>query len=314
MSSKMSSFTGYMLNICVIVLIISETIYCLRKVSLIAKGLKYIPKDRIPMDTEELFLTRNRLHNITSEDFKGMFALKILGLAFNKMTIFPNLSSVGEILETLFIANNLIVEVPAAHLDMLKQLQSLNLESNLLVTLPDSSGPSDTLTSLKLSFNKLRSFPEMNTLLKSVEKLQMAGNFIKEIHTSRFTGMDNLKQFDLSSNDLQYFPDMEPLKYSLLVLKLFNNSLTLVKSELVLTLESLQKLDLGDNLLHTLSEIGHGISLSISGNPLVCNMNLAWLVDRDTDATCHLPITLKGRKLSSLIPEDLETGILTFEM
>lgn len=60
-------------------------------------------------------------------------------------------------------------------------MQELGLEVNSLSSIPDVSGPSNTLHSLLLHNNQFQTFPVLNELGRSLTKLRLNGNLFFEV-------------------------------------------------------------------------------------------------------------------------------------
>ena len=71
---------------------------------------------------------------------------------------------------------------------------------NLLTvdSIPDASGPSQTLTSLNLAFNQLDSIPQLQNLLLAVTYLDLQGNNIQEKTVGNLTNATYIQTLDIS--------------------------------------------------------------------------------------------------------------------
>ena len=70
---------------------------------------------------------------------------------YNRLDVFPLLSGCASTLAVLYLRNNNISSIEPSRLDMLISLEFLSLKYNMLSTIPDVPGPSQTLTYLVLT-------------------------------------------------------------------------------------------------------------------------------------------------------------------
>ena len=118
--------------------------------SYFSQGLTTVPTN-IPKNTTILTFTFNQINQIKAGDFLGLNQLTQLWLNYNKLTVFPDLSTVGKTLQVLYIGSNLITDVSPHVLTKMTALRYLSLDINQLTVFPDLSSVGKTLDTLDLS-------------------------------------------------------------------------------------------------------------------------------------------------------------------
>ncbi|XP_016399660.1 leucine-rich repeat-containing protein 20-like [Sinocyclocheilus rhinocerous] len=78
----------------------------------------------------------------------------------------------------------------------------VDLQGNVLTTLPEAVGNMQHLISIDLSRNKLRVFPERLTDVSSLQHISVEGNQITELPMEKLSLMPALKSVDVRSNPL----------------------------------------------------------------------------------------------------------------
>ena len=111
----------------------------------------------------ELYLNKNKLTTIDSSAFENT-TLKILRLAFNELTEFPDLSVVSGTLETIVISCNPITIINASRLNLPK-LKTLTMTYVPLSHWPDFSHIGENTTVLRLKLNR---YPDNVTVITNV--------------------------------------------------------------------------------------------------------------------------------------------------
>ena len=177
---------------------------CVEKRNFYRNNLTEVPSipAQIPNNTEELSLHDNRLSAVSSDDFEGLDKLYYLGLDYNFLTFFPNLSSIAKTLRTLQINNNQLSMIPAQHLDILIKLEHLHIYNNFLTTIPNVAGPSNSLICISAGYNKFKHFPKLQKLGKSLELLFLRGNKITEINAADLICGTQISEIQLTNNPL----------------------------------------------------------------------------------------------------------------
>ncbi|XP_029317394.1 lumican [Cottoperca gobio] len=164
------------------------------------------------LSDKENLTTVNLQHNQLSSDsiggaFKGLKKLLSLDVSHNKLKKLP--AGVPSSLEILYADYNDIDGVGAGYLNKLPVLQHLRISHNKLV---DSGIPAGvfnvtSLVELDLSFNQLKSIPEINEQLEQlylqanqIDKFDLA-SFCKYVSTMSFS---HLKHLRLDANNITY--------------------------------------------------------------------------------------------------------------
>ncbi|KAJ3612528.1 hypothetical protein NHX12_020802 [Muraenolepis orangiensis] len=164
------------------------------------------------LSNKENLTSVNLQHNmLTSESvtgaFKGPKKMLSLDVSHNKLKKLP--SGIPNSLEILYADFNEIDSVSAGYLNKLPALKYLRISNNKLVDsgLPAGVFNVSTLVELDLSFNKLKSIPEIN---EHLEQLYLQANEISKfdlLSFCKFSGPVNyshLKHLRLDGNNLTY--------------------------------------------------------------------------------------------------------------
>ena len=150
-----------------------------------------------------------------------------------------------------------------------------------------------SLQTLDLSSNLIKFIePDAFRGLVALQKLNLGRNQLQDIPHDFFIGLDSLKNFNVHSNGLSYLDK-----------DLFANSPMLTK----LSLANNSLVGFNDTTFYPLSSTL--LSLDLSGNPLVCNCEMKWLVEslngillRENDTICSSALdtmeTLRGEPLT----------------
>ena len=226
--------------------------------------------------------------------------LSTLGLNHNLLNLFPNLSYVRNTLVEFHISYNNISQIPEQSLDVLHQLVKLNLRGNVLHTIPDVSGPSKTLKTLILDENYFKEFPSLKRLGNSLEELYLKRNMINFIEKDAFQGLNSISYLDLSLNSLQSFPDFHDTKATIETLNVAVNNIGIILPEALAKFVSLTEIDLSKNSIEKIAVIDGNASVVLDRNPIICNVDLSWIVRRQVEGNCDTPSSLSDRNLTSL--------------
>lgn len=133
-----------------------------------------------------LYISNNRLRNLTQGVFGNMPHLQWLDLTHNKLTemdfdCFKNTKN----LQVLFLSSNEITDIPAEALRPLKKLRIVDLSHNRLRTLPDNVFTDSNMESLDLSHNQFTRLPMKSmsaSSAMSLANLDMSWNILSGIH------------------------------------------------------------------------------------------------------------------------------------
>ena len=201
--------------------------------------------------------------------------LKKLSIKYAMLSTFPPFGKSGLHLQAIDLANNLLSSIPQIDISTLTMLNKLNCNRNRLTSIPDFSHLK-MLRILSMEHNQFITLPRGNIAgLKSIQQLKLAWNLIGTMPNISY--LSNLTYVTLNNNNIRYVP--ESCLYGLtsrLTLYLNDNDIKEIEDIMFLWVE----LYLHNNELPTLPiDVQHqGLeSISLSGNPLMCNMFLCWV-------------------------------------
>jgi len=195
--------------------------------------------------------------NILKKDAKKWRSLKNLDLSENYLGSLPDSIKDLQNLQTLNLASNSLTTIPKIPpslqtlnlmsnsiegLEGLEGLSSLNLSFNNLKNVPEFTG---SLQDLDLSGNKIESFPEFIEGLQGLMVLNLSRNKLKNIPES-IEDLKKLHYLDLSQNQLTSIPASIGNLQSLIYLNLSENQLTRIPQEIG-DLKTLYELNLFNN-------------------------------------------------------------------
>ncbi|XP_056152702.1 reticulon-4 receptor-like 2 [Lampris incognitus] len=261
-----------------------------------SRGLTHIPHN-IAHGTWLLDLSRNKLTEVRSNSFIGLWSLRILLLSNSSIRMLQqqSLSSL-QFLERLDLSFNQLQWLPRDFSQSLSALQELRLDHNLLQHL---SSPSldhfENLRKLDVSYNHIRAMEgKVFNSLSHMNRLNLEGNRLNVLKDDLLTRQQNLEVLLLGHNNLSLIETeaLAPL-WSLTLLGLQGNQLVHLKFKTFLN-------------LHTTST-----HLQLSLNPWTCDCELHRVfskikhvrylnVEDYDDIVCHAPALQAGINLSSM--------------
>lgn len=159
-----------------------------------------------------LYLSNNKLKNITQDIFDNMPHLQWLDMRHNVLTepdfnCFKNTKN----LQVLLFSWNEITDIPAETLRPLKKLRIVDLSHNKLRTLPDNMFTDSNVESLDLSHNQFTRLPVKSMSVistASLANLDMSWNILSGIHSAdTIFRLRGLVWLDLSYNRLVRLDD-----------------------------------------------------------------------------------------------------------
>jgi Leucine-rich repeat (LRR) protein len=151
----------------------------------------------------------------------------------------------------LNLDQNLIKSIPES-ISSLKNLKELILSQNKIAFLPDAIGDFENLAKLDLKCNKLTRFPQVFSNLKSLRELNLSNNPLYSI-PDIILELENLDKLAIDSSPLQCIPDTIIKMKNLKELSLYNCSITTLPDS-ICNLNNLTELDLRYNLLRSLPD------------------------------------------------------------
>ncbi|XP_029978527.1 reticulon-4 receptor-like 2 [Sphaeramia orbicularis] len=278
-----------------------------------SRGLTRIPSS-VPHGTWLLDLSGNKMTEVRSRSFTGLWSLKILLISNSSIqTLQPQSLSSLQFLERLDLSYNSLQKLPEDFSESLSSLQELKLDHNLLQHL-DSTSLGD--------FENLR-------------KLDLSYNNISTIDIRAFDSLSRLIILNLEENKLNVVRDqLLSRQQSLEVLLLNHNNISVIDSDALSPLRSLVLLGLrGNKLDHirfkTFLEL-HTTSthLQLSSNPWTCDCELQRVFGKIQrvrhlrvldykEIICHAPPQQAGLSLSDLdsqlcMAETVSVLVITF--
>uniref|UniRef100_UPI0037E981A9 reticulon-4 receptor-like 2 n=1 Tax=Semicossyphus pulcher TaxID=241346 RepID=UPI0037E981A9 len=261
-----------------------------------ARGLLQVPPS-VPHGTWMLDFNGNRLTEVRSRSFVGLWSLKILLMSNNSIqTVQPQSLSSLRFLERLDLSFNRLHWLPQDFSQSLSLLQQLQLDHNLLQHL-DSYSLAD--------FENLR-------------KLDLSYNNIRVMDVRAFSSLSRLSLLNLEGNRLNVLKDgLLSRQQSLERLLLGHNNISGIETEALAPLRSLTLLGLQGNQLErirfkTFMKLQTTTThLLLSSNPWICDCELQRVFSKIQhvrrlrvydyqDIVCHAPPVQAGSSLSSL--------------
>ncbi|CEF60716.1 Cysteine-rich flanking region, C-terminal domain and Leucine-rich repeat and Leucine-rich repeat, typical subtype and Leucine rich repeat 5-containing protein [Strongyloides ratti] len=269
-------------------------------------------------DIVEMDLSYNHIHSLGPYLFSDFKKLKVLKLSHNRITKispFTGLSS----LHKLHLDNNILGTLPKNVFESLKNLNELVLDGNEAINLNNGifSKGLEKLTILSLDFCELTEIPAnafeklvslkqlslrgnpllmippaidyiphllildmSETNLPEIERMSLKNNhelealfmqnmkYVYMINDCAFCNLKNIKKIDFSNSSHLYSININAFG--------MENDSNLVPQNLsVINFENCNLTTFDSNLLYW----ENVMSLKISGNPLECDCNLAWLIN-----------------------------------
>jgi Leucine-rich repeat (LRR) protein len=176
-----------------------------------------------------LDLSNNILSNI-HKNFNSLVKLKYLNLSTNQIQFLPDECFEDFIaLEELDLSNNQLTEIP--NTSKIVNLKKLNLENNLLRSIPKGFNKLINLNHLNLSNNQLSSCKVVFDCSK-LTFLKLNGNLLTSLDSSIYK-LKNLKLLNLDDNEIQRIPNSITKLNSLEKFTIRNNSNEKMTDELL---------------------------------------------------------------------------------
>ncbi|KAF4116339.1 slit homolog 2 protein [Onychostoma macrolepis] len=259
-----------------------------------ARGFEDVPHG-LPHGTWLLDLGGNKLKEIRSRAFAGLWSLRILVLSDSSIQALQTQAFFSlSFLEKLDMSRNNLTQIPPNFSESLSSLRELRLDHNALVLLK----------------------PPGLEHLENLEKLDLSHNHIRSLVPGAFRGLSRLRHLYLQGNLLGFVQDGSlTMLPALEVLLLGNNNISGIEVNALAPLHSLSLLGLeGNHLEHLnfktfLSLHTAATHLQLAGNPWNCDCDLHRVfskllsvrhlhVDDYRNVTCREPWQLAGASLA----------------
>ncbi|XP_016141053.1 leucine-rich repeat-containing protein 20-like [Sinocyclocheilus grahami] len=140
--------------------------------------------------------------NATVEEQRDSLDLSGCGLVSFPDGIFKMIRSCTDNIQKISLANNQIKALSNKFFLTFTRLREVDLQGNVLTTLPEAVGNMQHLISIDVSRNKLRVFPERLTDVSSLQHISVEENQITELPMEKLSLMPALKSVDVRSNPL----------------------------------------------------------------------------------------------------------------
>ncbi|XP_016144455.1 leucine-rich repeat-containing protein 20 isoform X1 [Sinocyclocheilus grahami] len=140
--------------------------------------------------------------NATVEEQRDSLDLSDCGLVSFPDGVFKMIRSCTDNIQKISLANNQIKALSNKFFLTFTQLREVDLQGNVLTTLPEAVGNMQHLISMDLSRNKLRVFPERLTDVSSLQHISVEENQITELPMEKLSLMPALKSVDVRCNPL----------------------------------------------------------------------------------------------------------------
>ncbi|KAA0724850.1 Leucine-rich repeat-containing protein 20 [Triplophysa tibetana] len=154
--------------------------------------------------------------NETIEEGRDCLDLSDCDLISFPEGVFKMLRSCTDNIHKVSLANNQLKALGNKFFQIFSQLRDLDVQGNVLTSLPDSVGDMEHLITINLSRNKLTVFPERLSCVKSLQNINVEGNQITELPMEKLSLMSSLKSLDVRSNPLTTDTESVPHHFSIL--------------------------------------------------------------------------------------------------
>ncbi|CAG8445716.1 14591_t:CDS:10 [Ambispora leptoticha] len=154
-----------------------------KHVDLQARNLQTIPifLHQHAYTIRSLDVSQNLLIDLPTDFIQSCIQLRELNLAQNDFERIPQSVLNTEMLSKLTLSSNHLQDLDHIRLDSLRSLNNLQLDNNLLKTLPEHFARMSSLSTLNLSNNYFKTFPEVLCKISTLQELDMSFNQISSI-------------------------------------------------------------------------------------------------------------------------------------
>ncbi|CAI4226387.1 unnamed protein product [Auanema sp. JU1783] len=209
-----------------------------------------------------VILRNNKIRWLDENSFRSFRKMKELDLSYNQIErIHQSSFETVSTIRNLDLSYNQIAYIPhGTFKNFAKNMEKLNLEENIIHTLPDALRDLHSLSHLNLNGNKLNKLDpnSLHGVKKTITELLLAYNQLKEIPTALLNGMEKLQHLDLSKNKIESieklaFGTFDGTGTSLIILNLAGNNIRNISDPGVfLYMSTLAYLDLSYNSIEHL--------------------------------------------------------------
>ncbi|KAG8009265.1 Leucine-rich repeat-containing protein 4B, partial [Nibea albiflora] len=264
-----------------------------------SRGLVWVPAS-VPHGTWLLDLSGNKLTEVRTRSFMGLWSLKILLMSNNSIqSLQPQSLSSLQFLERLDLSFNRLRGLPQDFSQSLSSLQELRLDHNLLQHLdPTSLSDFENLKKLDLGYNRIRTMDvRAFSSLSRLSHLNLEGNRLNVLKDGLLIRQQRLEELLLGHNNISAIEAeaLAPL-WSLTLLDLQGNQLQNIRFKTFLKLHT------------TATTTTH---LHLSSNPWTCDCELQRVFSKIQrvrhlhvydykDIVCRAPAQQAGSSLASL--------------
>ncbi|KAK2152180.1 hypothetical protein LSH36_338g07036 [Paralvinella palmiformis] len=173
----------------------------------------------------------------------------------------------------LDLSYNNITELPDLVFGNYTSLQILDLRGNLIEDISTTAFANTNIAHLYLIENRLKQFPDLCSINRSLTILELVGNDIRSVSEENVTCLSELVLLELTDNKIATFPSFGNASASLSSLYIRNNGIKVIEPDRLSGLTALRRLFLEYNLLAAVPDFSQlpdpGLTvLRLSGNPL----------------------------------------------
>lgn len=213
--------------------------------------IKEIPAGLLAGKTklEQFYIENNEVKDIPANLFKDTAKLDWISFAGNNLTSIEKNDFAGlDNLTILDLGSNAIESIEAGAFDSLTKLDDFGLGSNKLTDLPSDLMKSmgATLESISLDNNELVKIPDTVEQLQALQTLAIFNNKITNLDNIDFSKLPNLKVLNLKSNEIKELPsNMLAQNKNITQVDFFDNKITSVSKDMFPKVDGgIHKLDL----------------------------------------------------------------------
>ena len=177
---------------------------------------------------EVISIRNSGLQAVNKTAFVGLMSLKALRLTVGRLEIPPPLMDIRTTLVELILTNNYITHLDSTYFMGCERLSILDLNRNLLATVPNLDHVSLSIKSLGLASNRLQgNLMAFNKDFPNLHLVYLGGNFFTGYCTRQFEYTPDLGLLNLENNRISHF-DLKFIMNIDLLLVLTSNPLQCV--------------------------------------------------------------------------------------